>query len=136
MRRSSGSNLVRYPPEKLYQIKKPGDAPKMTPGDHSTSRYCTYRSGGDTAFDQLLLCDSTSMLKAPCAERWTSAPVRTCLHVTASLTVPIAPTLRRLISHLCYTRSEATSYCAYPGRRQGSRGSHTQACSASSVLCA
>ena len=126
MRRSTYSCLVSYPPEKIYPIKKPGDVPKMTPGDHSTYRYCTYSSGGDTVLEQLLVCHSTSMLKAPCAERWTSAPVRTCLHATASLTVPTAPTLRRLSFPLCYTRSEATSYCAYSGRHQGSHGSHTQ----------
>ena len=96
MRRSTYSCLVSYPPEKIYPIKKPGDVPKMTPGDHSTYRYCTYSSGGDTVLEQLLVCHSTSMLKAPCAERWTSAPVRTCLHATASSTVPTAPTLRRL----------------------------------------
>ena len=97
----------------------------MTPGDHSTHRHCTYSSGGDTVLGQLLLYDSTPMLKAPCAECWTLAPVRTCLHATAPLTVPTAPTLRRL-SSLCYTRSAATSYCAYSGQHQGSHGSHTQ----------
>ena len=103
----------------------------MTPGDHSKRRYWTYSSGGDTVLEQLPLYDSTSTLKAPCAERWASAPVRTCSHATAPLTVPTPPTLRRL-SSLCYTtRSEATSYCAYSGRRQGSYGRHTQACSAS-----
>ena len=39
-------------------------------------------------------------------------------------------------SVLC-TRSEASSYCcAYSGQDKGSRGSHTQACCACSVLCA
>ena len=75
------------------------------------------------------------MLKDPCAERWASAPVRTCLHVAAPLTVPTAPTLRRLSSPLRYTRSEETSYCVrnLVGIKDHS---HTKACSASSVVCA
>ena len=138
MRRSTYSSLFSYPPENVYPIKKPGDVPKITPGDHSTYRYCTYSSsGGDTVLKQLLLYDSTFMLKAPCAERWTSAPVRTCLHATAPLTVPTAPpTLRRLSSPLCYTRSEATPPCAYSGRLQGSHSSHVVYSSRLCFFCA
>ena len=69
-------SLVSYPPEicTKYSIKKPGDVPKMNPGDYSTYRYCAYGSGGATLLEQLLLYGSTSILKAPCAERRTSAP--------------------------------------------------------------
>ena len=63
-----------YPPEKMYLGMHPS-----TPGDNSsTYRYCTYSSsGGDTVPEQLLLYNSSSMLKGACAERWTPTPVRT-----------------------------------------------------------
>ena len=87
----------------------------------------TYSSGGDTVLEQSLLYDSTNVLNAPCAECWTSAPARKCLHATAHRSNSNhAPT-----TEFCSTRSEVTSYCAYSGRRQGSHGRHTQACLAS-----
>ena len=136
MRRSTYSSLVSYPPQKIYPINKPGDVPKMTPGDHRTYRYSTYKVAVAIRYSSSsysCMTQHISMLKASCAERWTSAPVRICLHATAPLTVPTAPTLQRLCS-LRHMRSEATSCCRYSGRHQGSHGSHTQACSASSAL--
>ena len=37
--------FISSPPEKLYSVKKPvAVLPKMTPGDHSTCRYCGRRA--------------------------------------------------------------------------------------------
>ena len=79
--------IMIVPPQDrhLYRIDKFINVPTLNPGDRTTYPRYTYSSGGDAVLEQLLLYGSTSI--------YTSAPVRTCLHATAPLTVPTAPTL-------------------------------------------